>query len=652
MRTTLKRGIGQGASVNGNGRAVLPPTAPTPMRIYRQPEPESRSRLRLAGRLFLFLVVAISMMVAAFAGGWYLFLHEGVAAIQGNSPDQRSGQRYLSTVPPPGHAAIAMIVGYDRRPNEANNVPSRSDTIMLLRADPKLHAISMLSFPRDMLVDVRCPGQTPYQDKINAAYSDCGSKGTIQTVKGLTGLPINYLITVNFTGFKEIVDHIGGVWIDVDHRYLNTNGGRTYDTYATINLWPGYQRLTGWQALDYVRFRHTDSDLLRVVRQQQFVRALKEQIASHISLTSASSIPRIASIIGSIERNVEVGQGGGGEIKDNTVLSYAKFILELPAGHFFQAKIQGLDGYSYLTTDPSNVRAAIQEFSNPPVDGPRDATNVAFGGKPRVPTPEETTVTVLNGNGIEHSASDAAYLLSQRGYKIKLPPSNQTANAPNFNYQESIAYWNPRIKRAKAAAQRLAQLFAPAVARKLPNTLLQASNGAMLTIIVGHTFHGRIANPPPQVTPKREPPAVIDNPGATLPLVRSVRRKVPFRLAYPLKIEQTSSPDPEVPIRVYRLDKKHRAVRLTFRTGARNYWGIEMTNWKGAPVLSERNFRRFVGRREFDLYYSGSRLHMVVLRQNDASYWVVNTLDDQLSNDTMLAIARSLRPLKGKVGRG
>jgi hypothetical protein len=126
---------------------------------------------------------------------------------------------------------------------------------------------------------------------------------------------------------------------------------------------------------------------------------------------------------------------------------------------------------------------------------------------------------------------------------------------------------------------------------------------------------------------------------------------VPFRLEYPTKIEQSSIPDPDVPVRNYPLDKKHEAVRLTYRTGSRGYWGIEMMDWNGAPVLSERNFRRFIGKREFDLYYSGAKLHMVVLRENGATYWVVNTLDDQLSNDTMLAIARGLRPLKGKVGR-
>ena len=642
MRTTLKRGLGQGAA--GNGRAVLPPSAPTPMRVYRQPVPERPTGIGVVRRILLYVLATLTMLVAAFLGGAYLHFHEFVADIRAHSTDVKQGQKALTKQPPPGHAAVALVIGYDRRPNEATNVPSRSDTVMLLRADPQQKAISMLSFPRDLLVTIRCPGETPYQDKINAAYSDCGSVGTLQTVKALTELPVNYLITVNFTGFREIVDRLGGVWIDVDRRYLNTNSGRTYGTYAEINLWPGYQQLKGWQALDYVRFRHTDSDLLRVIRQQQFVRALKEQARANFGFAN------VEKIIGSIRRNVEVGVGGGGDLSGGTVLSYAQFVYELPPGRFFQSKIEGLTGYSYLSTDSSNIQEAIRDFTHPDVDAPGDATRVVFGGKPKVPPAEETTVTVLNGNGIEGSATDAAYLLSQRGYQIVLPPSNQTANAPSFNYQESKAYWNPKVKPAKAAAKRLADLFAPAYPERLPNYLIQASNNAMVTIVVGQTFHGSIG-PPARPPPKREPPAVTAESGAARDLVQRARRRVPFRLVYPTVIENSSQLDSEVPIRVYPLDKKHKAVRLSFRRGVGQYWGIQMTDWAEAPILSERNTRRFVGKRVFDLYYSGAKLHMVVLREKDATYWVVNTLDNTLSNDTMLAIARGLRPLKGKVGR-
>ena len=108
---------------------------------------------------------------------------------------------------------------------------------MLLRADPATKTISMMSFPRDLVVNVHCPGQPIFVGKINSAYANCGSKGTLQTVRDLIGLPINYLITVNFRGFKQIVNRLGGVWIDVDRRYFNNNAGvsPTFG-YAKINL--------------------------------------------------------------------------------------------------------------------------------------------------------------------------------------------------------------------------------------------------------------------------------------------------------------------------------------------------------------------------------------------------------------------------------
>src|SRR5207248_9892794 len=126
---------------------------------------------------------------------------------------------------PPGHAAIALILGYDHRAGEAKGTPSRSDTVMLLRADPQTKSISMLSFPRDLVVDVYCPpGKTPVvRDRINSAYARCGAKGTLETVKKLTGLPVNYLITVNFRGFKQVVNTLGGVYVYVDRRYFNNN---------------------------------------------------------------------------------------------------------------------------------------------------------------------------------------------------------------------------------------------------------------------------------------------------------------------------------------------------------------------------------------------------------------------------------------------
>jgi hypothetical protein len=98
-------------------------------------------------------------------------------------------------------------------------------------------------------------------------------------------------------------------------------------------------------------------------------------------------------------------------------------------------------------------------------------------------------------------------------------------------------------------------------------------------------------------------------------------------------------------VRAYAIEGKHRAVRLVYHTGSNEYWGVEETDWTDAPILADRSFRHDIGGREFELYYAGSRLHMVVLNANGATYWVVNTLLDSLSNETMLAIAKGLKPL-------
>ena len=217
-------------------------------------------------------------------------------------------------VPLPGQPATALVIGYDHRANEAKGAPSRSDTLMLVRADPGQKTISMLSFPRDLRAEIHCPGRSTFVDKINAAYSACGAQGSLETVRALTGVPINYIITVNFRGFRQMVDRMGGVWMDVDRRYFNDHSGPT--GYAKINLQPGYQRLTGLRALDFVRFRHTDSDLYRNARQQLFVRAFKDQIESAFSITR---LPQLVKVITS---NVEVGQGGGKDVSAKTVLSY------------------------------------------------------------------------------------------------------------------------------------------------------------------------------------------------------------------------------------------------------------------------------------------------------------------------------------------
>ena len=84
---------------------------------------------------------------------------------------------------------------------------------------------------------------------------------------------------------------------------------------------------------------------------------------------------------------------------------------------------------------------------------------------------------------------------------------------------------------------------------------------------------------------------------------------------------------------------------LKIRLGCNVYWQVIETNWTSAPVLRRPTKKVRLGGRKFNLYTTGGNIHMVVLRENGASYWVVNTLRDELSNETMLAIAKGLQPL-------
>ncbi|HEX4929442.1 MAG TPA: LCP family protein [Gaiellaceae bacterium] len=641
----MKRGIGRGAAVNG-GRPVLPPGALTPITIYRQPEPPPRSGWATLRTIFAWVAVAILVVISSIAGGAYLWFHESVAEVVASTPDVKIAAKRLD-VALPGQPATALVIGYDQRAGDAAGTSSRSDTVMLVRADPDTESISLLSFPRDLYVQVVCPGGSTFNARINGAYSECGTKGTLETVRKLTGLPINYLITVNFRGFRQLVDAIDGIWIDVDRRYFNDRGGDF--GYATINLFPGYQKLGGYQALDFVRYRHTDSDLYRVARQQLFVRAFKDQIKANASPLD------LPGVIKTITKNVEVGVGGNAELDGKTVLRYALFAYSLPPGHFFQAKLEGIEetgGFDLLVPE-AKVKEAVQEFANPDVESPEKATAVALNEKPKAaadkaPPARETTVNVLNGNGVPGSAGTASYLLSQRGYQMVYAPDGKNGNAPNWEYFKTRIHFDGSQPGAEPAAKKIATLFGTDDVVPLDPAIAALSNSALVTVIVGQTFHGTLAEAPVDKTPTRQPPSVVPGADASLQLLRDRAKKMPFELMVPTVLERSSWIDREKPIRAYRIDPdgKHKTIRLTYRTGGGEYWGVQMTDWDEAPVLSELNVTRTIKGRKYELHYTGPKLHMIVLRQGGASYWVVNTLLDSLSNETMLAIAKGLKPLR------
>jgi hypothetical protein len=436
--------------------------------------------------------------------------------------------------------------------------------------------------------------------------------------------------------------------MDIDRRYYNKNVGTIQTDYANIDLQPGYQHMTGKQALDFVRFRHTDSDLYRLARQQEFVQAMRQQVAHSFGPTS---VPGIVNTITS-HQYVEVARGGR-ELNLSDIYKYATFAYGLPHGHVFQVKIPDVQCMNECSASTSSIQDAVQQFLTPDVQASTTATEAALGRKltarKRTIPPKQVTLMVFNGNGVAGSASNASYLLARRGYSTITPPNGTPANAPTWNYFHSKVYFDPtRAKTGKLAANQVAALIGSADVAPMPQWLVAKASGALVGVVVGSTFHGQLTPVTQPQAPVHHPPVVRRDPGATRSLLLGLRKRLPFQLQYPTLLGRSSTLDNgygETPWRIYPLAGQP-TLRLTFKTGMiGDYWGIQETRWGTAPLLADKSRTVYMGGRPFDLYYSSGDLHMVVLRSGGATYWVVNTLLNSLSNETMLAIARGLRPL-------
>ena len=161
-----------------------------------------------------------------------------------------------------------VVMGVDERDGDTG----RSDTLFVVMMDPKSNNVSLLSIPRDTMVKI--PGRG--WDKINHAFAFGGHKLTEQTVEEFLGIQINNYVVIDFRGFKDLVDAIGGIDIDVEKDMYYED---PYDN-LVIDLQKGRQHLDGKTAIQYVRYRDEEGDIGRIKRQQHFMAAIYEKVTS------------------------------------------------------------------------------------------------------------------------------------------------------------------------------------------------------------------------------------------------------------------------------------------------------------------------------------------------------------------------------------
>jgi LCP family protein required for cell wall assembly len=258
----------------GNGRVPPTPRTPRPRRRWSW-------RRRIGTTLFVLVVLLIVWGVAGF-----LAFRSGVAAANNRLPASATAALTKDNGALLTNSSDILLLGTDHMNNDQRVSDFHSDSVMLLRVDPSRHRLVYLSIPRDLRVPI--PGYG--LDKINAATQRGGPALAIRTVAGFTGLPVNHVLVIDFHHFRDLIDSIGGITIDVPEPILSNPFDCPY-TPARCSTWKGWrfakgvQHMNGWRAQIYSRVRENrlnpaDSDITRGERQQAVLRAVISKLTS------------------------------------------------------------------------------------------------------------------------------------------------------------------------------------------------------------------------------------------------------------------------------------------------------------------------------------------------------------------------------------
>ncbi|HEU5062595.1 MAG TPA: LCP family protein [Solirubrobacterales bacterium] len=503
------------------------------------------------------LIIAVSSATTATAALLYI---DSIAEEIGVENDklQKRLNRFLADAES-GGAQNFLMVGSDKRAGaEFAEDKGRSDTAMLVRLDPEKDLISMMSIPRDLKVEIPGVGT----GKFNEAYFYGGTKLTLQVVKELTGLPIHHVVNIDFLGFAQGVYAIGCVYTDVDRRYYHSNEGvPPEEQYAEINVTPGYQLLCGKKALDYVRYRHTDTDIVRSARQQDFLSAARSRISvKDIVLDQGELIDVFTEYTTS-----DINEG-------SELLEVLKLVAASRNATINEVDFPAELSPSYVYTTPEAVEGAVREFLNGTSSG-----------------------------------------VSEPATKKRAKPAKQ--------------------KKAKAGKKQQ---------RKKPKVETPRRGGD-------------------ELAPAREA-------GESEAKIASRRARGHFPIYYPTRLPEgaffvESNPyEKIVDPYVYNLKdddgNRHLAYRMVLvmeESDGTHYFGLQgIRGWSNPPILEDPSLTKEINGREYDVFVDGENVKMVAWRRGDNVYWISNDLQQSLTNDQMIGMARSAAVLvpKKKPKRG
>ena len=593
-----------------------PPTPPPPgVAYYRLPPRRRRWPWWLGFTLF-----ALVGLAAALAGGFWVDAQNTLSKVSPNTAVVKAARKVLDA--PTGPAVNVLILGSDRRAGEPGQ-GARSDSMILARIDPDRQAISMLSIPRDLRVDI--PGYGV--QKINAAYSFGGPQLAIRTVQEALGVRINHYVDINFQGFYELVQHLKGVYVQVDRRYYNPNVAGA--TFAPIDLHPGYQRLNGNDALSFVRYRHTDTDFVRAARQQLFLLDLKRQASDRIGL---SDVPGLLKIL---ERNLQTDINNIG-----TVISLARTVLGLPKDRIFHTTLDANEGPSYVVAEPHPDRRLARALRDPAA--PRRRLLPGRLGRAGRPARDQAGGRERGRRIRGGGAGDAAHAAQglPRGGRRRRAARHPRSAPPS----SSGATARPRRAPSRAASRATRRPSWPPSDQPRDRPLV-------LTVGPGFSVNAPFKPPAPKKKPTPPAPPVMRSDPTPRQAARALG-PAGLRVLAPTEIPAASKLATDEGVYKYRIrvgDGSTPAFVFSFEDNrfAGADWDVQATRMADPPLLRNPTVilkPRAHGRR-YQLTYDGTTLRTLAFRSGGVWYWISNTLDGKLTDREMLAVADHLEPL-------
>jgi polyisoprenyl-teichoic acid--peptidoglycan teichoic acid transferase len=443
-----------------------------------------------------------------------------------------------------GQPETLLLVGNDERKapkdNPSGAVLPHSNEMLLVRVDPNKPTISMLSIPRELRVSFTAPTGEVITNRVNSAYTygyedgggtSGGVKLMLETIKSLLGVTVNHVFVTDFKRFEHAVDEMGCVYMAVDKRYFHSNSEPGAEQYFEINLKPGYQRLCGQQALEFVANRHESTSLIRDARDQRFLLDAKAQYGPGLF----ENREKFEKVLG---KAVQTDLHGEEQVLDLLELlaeSAGKPVRQVP----FHVNLLP----TYDTATPQQLQEAAHSF---------------MAGTAAIPKHKLNSAVRSVKSSHHHSAAST----------LSLTPT------PSSTTDQALVA-APRLPFPLEAPQ-----YQKTTAESAPDELL---------------LYG------------------IQSPNG--------RRRYP---SYVIVVD-----DGELG----------------------QYYDIQGTTWAGLPLLSDPSQSVRIGSRTYSLFYDGEHIKTVAWREGRGIYWIENTLTYSLSPETMVAIARTTRPVGSSSAR-